>query len=53
MNEMPLSEVMEKKELQSENLSVVLSASVSHSTDHAPGVSVSRVLLFFCCTTIY
>ncbi|WOG98277.1 hypothetical protein DCAR_0417618 [Daucus carota subsp. sativus] len=39
MNEMPLSEVMEKKELQSENLSVVLSASVSHSTDHAPGVS--------------
>lgn len=55
MNEMPLSEVMEEEFLQrGENLSMVLSASASHLSDHAPRGSVSQAsLFFFGCATIY
>lgn len=49
VNEMPLSEVMEEKKFlqRGENLSVVLSSSVSHLSDHAPCGSVSQVSLSF------
>lgn len=49
MNEMPLSEVMEEKKFlqRGQNLSMVLSASVSHLSDHAPCASVSQVSLSF------
>lgn len=49
MNEIPLAEVMEEKKFlqRGENLSTVLSASVSHLSDHAPRGSVSQASLFF------